>query len=60
MNTSISSVVQETGDIAGTNRAYSNRRDKKNKHSSSQEPPVRIRKERRRRNKERFLYNEYK
>jgi len=60
MNTSISSVVQETGDIADANRAYSNRRDKKNKHSSSQEPPVRIRKKRRRRNKERFLYNEYK
>ena len=56
MNTSISSVVQETGDIAGTNRAYSNRRDKKNKYSGSLELFVRTRRERRR-NEEEPLYD---
>jgi len=46
MNTSTSSVAKDAGDTSSTGRAYFNGRDRKNKYSSGQEPPTRIRKER--------------
>ena len=58
MNISISSVAQEIGDIIGTSRAYSNRRSRKSKCSSSPNLFARARRKRRW-NEKRFLYDRY-
>jgi len=49
-------IAKKTRDIVDADKVYSNRRDRKNKYSSSQEFPARTR-EKRKRNKKEFLYN---
>jgi len=56
MNASTTNMAQKAKSAVGTSRTYPNRRDGKNKYSDGQEPFVRIRRKRRR-NKERLIYN---
>jgi len=49
-------IAKKTRDIVDAGKVYSNRRDRKNKYSSSQESPARIR-EKGKRNKKKSLYN---
>jgi len=51
-------VAKEAKNTTGTSKAYSNGRNRKNKCSSSQKPPARIRRQRRR-NMKKFLCNRY-
>jgi len=43
MITSISYLTKKTRETVGTNKAYSNKKNGKNKYSSSQEAPIRTR-----------------
>ena len=52
-------MTKETRDTTGTSRAYSNKRCRKNKYSSSQEPSIRTR-EKRGRNKKVLLCDGYR
>jgi len=49
-------VTKEAGSTTDTSKAHSNKRDRKNKYSSGQKPPVRARRQRRR-NKKKSLCN---
>ena len=59
MITSISNLTQKARETAGTSKAYSNKKDRKKKCSSSQEAPARIRNQKRK-NEKGPLYNECK